>query len=231
MTNVVHGSPLLHLLVSGVATVLPWSAKRFVYRILLGHDVHEGARVGFSLVVVGHLELGDGAQIGHLNLIRNCDEVRLGDHATIGNLNWINAVPSGATDLFESAPNRRTVLDLGPHSAITFGHFVDCSDVVELAEFATIGGYRSQIMSHSVDLEQGIQTTAPVRFGAYSFLGTGAVVLQGADLCHHAVVGAGSMLRDIETKPYSLYSGVPATYVKELPEDWGYFTRTVGYID
>ena len=77
---------ILHAAVAALAAILP------------RHEVDATARVGISLITVRHLVLGPGARIGHLNLIRNLDEVRLETRSAIGNLNWVNAVPSSATD-------------------------------------------------------------------------------------------------------------------------------------
>ncbi|HYF47136.1 MAG TPA: hypothetical protein VD926_13055 [Acidimicrobiales bacterium] len=223
--------PILHAAVAAIAAVLPWPLKRAVYRYALGYDMHPGARVGLSLITVRRFVLAEGARVGHLNLIRNLDEVRLEEHAAIGNLNWINAVPAGAPDRLTHAPERQPTLLVRRHGTITYGHFLDCSDRVEIGEFAIIGGFRCQILSHSVDLDVGNVLCAPVRLGDYSFVATACVVLPGAELSHHAVVGAASLLRRMDTEPYSLYSGVPAQFVKRVPEDWSYFTRTTGKLD
>ena len=224
-------SSILHAAIAAGAAILPWSAKRAVYRYVFGYDVDPTAHVGISLITVKHLALGPGARIGHLNLIRNLDEVRLDEGAVIGNLNWVNAVPSGAEDRLTFAPNRTTVLHLHRQSALTMGHFLDCSDRIDIGPFATIGGFRCQVLTHSVDLASGNVLCAPVRLGEYAFVATACVVLPGAELTHHAVVGANSMMRDIPTQPYALYSGVPAAYVRDLPEDWGYFVRTAGRLE
>jgi acetyltransferase-like isoleucine patch superfamily enzyme len=222
---------ILHAAIAALAAVLPWPAKRAIYRYVLGHRVDPTAHVGVSLITVRHLVLGPRARIGHLNLIRNLDEVRLDEGAIIGNLNWVNAVPSEATDRLTFAPGRETRLHLHPQSAITMGHFLDCSDRLDVGPFATIAGFRCQVLTHSVDLATGNILCAPVRLDDFAFIATACVVLPGVHLTHHAVLGANSMMRDIPTEPYALYSGVPAEFVKDLPDDWGYFTRTKGRLD
>jgi len=56
----------------------------------------------------------------------------------------------------------------------------------------------------------------PVRIGAGSWIGYGSVVLPGAHIGRHVVIGANSVVTG--TIPdYSVAAGVPARVIKEIP--------------
>jgi acetyltransferase-like isoleucine patch superfamily enzyme len=228
------------------ATVLPWRLKRLVYRAL-GHDVDPTAHVGLALVLVDHLKLGPGARIGHLNLIlvdrlemaegasirqlnliRHCDLVRMDEHAVIGGMNIVNG--TGRDSKYLQGVDRTPALLLGPHTAITYGHFLDTSDTIELEAFSAIGGWRSQVLSHALDVEHAEQFTAPVVLEEYSFAATAVVILPGSRLPAYSMLGANSLLNKPMGHSYRLYGGTPAKEVTELAPDLAWFTREVGEI-
>jgi acetyltransferase-like isoleucine patch superfamily enzyme len=101
---------------------------------------------------------------------------------------------------------------------------------VRIGAFATIGGFRSQLLTHSIDFAAGRQTAEPIDIGEYSFTGTNSVVLGGSSLPHHSILGAQSLLNKKWDQPYRLYAGVPATPLKELSADLEYFRRTEGFV-
>jgi hypothetical protein len=220
----------MKLLVALLSLFLPWPLRRAVLRGLLGYQIAPGARIGLSLVYPRRLVLGEGARIGHLTVCKGIDLLDLGAEARIGNLNWITGYPSGAPGHFAHQPDRRPELVLGPHAAITHRHIVDCTAPVHLGPFATCGGFRSQLLTHRVNLELSRQEAYPITLGAYGFVGTGCILLGGAALPDYAVLGAGSLLNQAFTEKYQLYAGVPARPVKPLPETLGYFQRKTGYV-
>jgi acetyltransferase-like isoleucine patch superfamily enzyme len=118
----------------------------------------------------------------------------------------------------------------GRPGALNARHYVDCCNRVEIGEFATIAGARSQILTHAIDFKLNRQASAPVRIGRYCFVGTACVVLKGADLPECSVLAAGSTLARAYEETFTLYSGVPAQPVKALDRDAGYFRRECGYV-
>ncbi len=57
----------------------------------------------------------------------------------------------------------------------------------------------------------------PVRIGAGSWLGHGTVVLPGATIGRHVVIGANSVVRG-EIPPYTVAAGNPARVIKRIGE-------------
>ena len=123
------------------------------------------------------------------------------------------------------------MLLLGTHSAITSRHLLDCTNTVSIGPFTTIAGFRSQILTHSIDLAVNRQNSAEVKIGAYCFVGTGCIVLPGASLPDYCVLGAGAVLNQPVSESHTLYAGVPAHAVKKLPADSGYFNRPRGFVE
>lgn len=213
------------------AAFLPQSAKLFVLRHFLGYRIDRTARIGFSLVMPGQLVMGPGARIGHLNVMKGVASVSLGSRATIGNLNWITGYPVSAEARHFHDQDRRPSLVLGDHAALTNRHLVDCTDAVKLGTFATFGGFRSQVLTHSIDVSESRQRCQPVSIGAYTFIGTGCILLPGSHLPAHSMLAAGSVLAGMLRDENWLYAGNPARPVKQLDSDSAYFHRTIGFVE
>jgi acetyltransferase-like isoleucine patch superfamily enzyme len=67
----------------------------------------------------------------------------------------------------------------------------------------------------TVPIGRQMPTEAPVRIGAGSWIGSGAVVLPGSDIGRHVVVAANAVVRGA-VPDYSVVAGVPARVVKRL---------------
>jgi len=211
-----------------VAMLAPSAVRLGIYRRLLGYRIAPTAVVGRSFIVVDELEMAAGAHIGPLNILRGCRRVQLDENAYFGFLNWVNGVRrEGAYVGLERDPS----LYMRRESMITSLHFFDCSDAVEIGEFCAIAGCFTQVLTHSVDLYEARQATAPVRTGPHSFIATRCTVLAGSDIAERVVVGAGSVVIKSLPQKRMLYAGNPARPIKELPEETGWFTRTTGWID
>lgn len=220
-----------YILIQLLLLLLPWRIRRPLLQALFGWTIAPGAKIGLSVIAVKHVKLAPDAQIGHLNIIKGLSSLDLGNSSLIGNLNWITANPAAGLRHFVEDTNRYPSLIVGDHAAITHRHLVDCTDRVEIGEFSTFGGWRSQILTHSIDVGLGRQSATPVSIGRYCFVGTSVVILKGSLLPDYSVLGAGSVLTKPMTKPYTLYSGVPAVPVSELDKDSRYFTRNTGFVD
>jgi acetyltransferase-like isoleucine patch superfamily enzyme len=119
---------------------------------------------------------------------------------------------------------------MGPHSAITSRHYIDCVESVTIGAYATVAGMRSQFFTHSLDLEQSRQSAKPITIGDYTMIGTGSILLPGACVPDRAVLGAGSVVTGALTQPLHLYAGVPAKPIRKLSPSLKYFNRTHGHI-
>jgi acetyltransferase-like isoleucine patch superfamily enzyme len=101
---------------------------------------------------------------------------------------------------------------------------------VTIGSFTTFAGFQSQILTHSIDLENNRQSSAPVRIGDYCFVGTNSVFLGGSALPDYCVLGAKSLVNKSFSDTHTLYGGVPAQAIKKLSPELKYFTRSEGFV-
>jgi acetyltransferase-like isoleucine patch superfamily enzyme len=213
-----------------ILMLFPWPIRRRLLMILHGYKIHPTARIGFSLIFPDHLEMGAGARISSFTVCKGLSLLRMGEHSRIGNLNWITGFPAADNTFFKDDPGRRPELVMGEHSSITNRHLIDCTNAVRIGRFTTFAGFRSQILTHSIDLYRCCQSSKPVTIGDYCFVGTGSVLLGGSRLPDYSVLGASSLLNKPYLQTHQLYAGNPAKPVKPLPQEMAYFQRTVGYV-
>ncbi len=218
--------------VSLLVIPLPWKLRRLALVHMLGYEIHAQARIGYSWVYPERLVMKAGARIGHLNVCKGMALLQLGEYSIIGNLNWISGFPFGTGSRhFADQESRRPELILGEHSALTNCHLIDCTNRVTIGRFTTMAGFRSQILTHSIDLERSHQSSAPVEIGEYCFVGTSCVLLRGSSLPNFSVLGAASLLNKAYSETHYLYAGAPARPVQPLADSLKYFQRSVGYVD
>jgi acetyltransferase-like isoleucine patch superfamily enzyme len=216
-----------------LALLLPWPLRRRVLVAACGFRIHPASRIGLAWVAPGRLILEEGASIGHFTVCKGLDLVHLGAHASIGRGNWITGLSAHAAvagEHFAHQPGRVSALILGAHAAITHRHLIDCTDCVTLGARTTFAGFRSQILTHSIDLARNRQHAAPVTIGAACFVGTGVIILAGSVLPDCSVLGAGSLLNKAHEETHRLYAGVPARSLSALDPSLAYFHRTTGFV-
>ncbi len=213
-----------------LSIVLPWPLRRALLCRLEGYQIDPTSRIGLSWVFPGRLQMGPHSRIGNLTVAKNLDLVRLGEYSSIGNGNWVTGFPLGASRHFAHEPDRAPELILGRHSAITNRHLIDCTSRVTIGDFTTFAGFASQVLTHSIDLAQSRQASAPVTIGDYCFVGTNCVILGGARLPDRSVLGAKSLLTKAFEEPQYLYAGAPAQAIKLMPADTAYFHRPEGMV-
>jgi len=213
-----------------LSLMLPWELRRRFLEWQFGYSIHPTSWIGLAWISPRRLVMEEHSRIGHLTVCKNADLLHLGAHAIIGQLNWITGFPIGRSRHFAHQTDRCPELIVERHAGISSRHFIDCTARVRIGAFTTVGGYRSQLITHSIDLAAGRQSSEPIEIGEYCFLGTEAVVLGGSSLPHHSVLGAKSLLNKKWDEPFHLYAGVPAAPLKKLSEDMEYFRRQEGFV-
>lgn len=213
-----------------LSLLLPWPARRAVLIKQLGYQIHPTCRIGLAWISPSRLIMEEGSRIDHLTVCKNIDLLHLKAHASIGRGNWITGFPLGPSPHFAQEQDRHPQLILGEHSAITHRHLIDCTNSVVIGRFTTFAGFQSQILTHSIDIENCRQASAPVSVGDYCFVGTNSVLLGGSALPDYCVLGAKSLLNRGFTESYQLYGGVPAQPIKKLSPESKYFTRSEGFV-
>jgi acetyltransferase-like isoleucine patch superfamily enzyme len=222
----------LKLLISAATALLPWGIRRPLLQTLCGYRIHKTAFISrFAAVFPERLEMGPNARIGSFTVCKGLNLLQLEERATIGARNWISAHPLRAGDQhFALDPGRKPQLLVGRHAAITSQHIIDCTDEVRIGPFSTLAGFRSQILTHSIDLGQSRQRCKPVHIGSYCFLGTACVLLAGSRFPDRSVLGANSLLLSALDATDYLYGGSPAKPLKPIEPGSKYFSRDSGYV-
>lgn len=216
-------------LACGLGAILGSSARRFLYRRLCGYLIASDVEFGVAYVQVAAAEFGPCSKIGSFTIVRNLEQLILGPSARIGTFNWIfGMLPSER--YFADEPNRLSALVLEEEASLTSRHIVDATNKVTIGAYATVAGFRSQLLTHGIDVKTNIQSSAPISIGSYAMIGTGAILLKGAQVPSRSVVAAGSVFRETSAADPGLWSGVPAIKVRELDETGAYFTRTEGRV-
>jgi serine acetyltransferase len=213
-----------------LSVLLPWELRRSLLEKQFGYSIHPSSRIGFCWIFPRHLIMEENSRIGHFTLCKNIDLLHLGAHAVVGQLNWITGFPTGSSRHFAHQTDRHPELIIERHAGISSRHLLDCTARIRIGAFATIGGFRSQLITHSIDFATSRQSAEPIDIGEYCFTGTNSVMLGGSSLPHHSVLGAQSLLNKKWDAPYHLYGGVPAKPLKELPQEMEYFRRTEGFV-
>ena len=223
------GRRRLRLALLALVALLPGVLKRPLYRSLFGYRIGRGVRIGLVLLDAQDVELGDGTEIGHLNLItrvgrfvtgtrvrigalniiRGGEHVRLDDWAEVMRLNVLNAIPDH--DCTTSPVSR---LDIGKGAVVVSGHRIDFTDRVTIGRNVIIGGRNSSLWTHNR------QQTAPIVIGDFCYLGSEVRLAPGARLAERSILGLGSVLAGAVDTPGSLVGGSPARVIRPLtPED------------
>jgi hypothetical protein len=210
---------------------LPWSLRRRALNKWFGFDIHPTAKIGLSWVFPGKLIMAAGSSINHFTCAIHLDLIEMGEQSGIGRGNWITGLSTKSdTKFFKHQPDRKAALYIGDSSNITKNHHIDCTNFIRIGSFSTIAGYQSQLLTHSIDVLENRQDSAPIIIGSYTFVGTNVVVLGGANLPAYSVLGAKSLLNKAFTEEWKLYGGVPAKMLTDIPKDAKYFTRTDGFV-
>lgn len=220
-------SKLLRLLL----VPLPQAFKKKIYTKIWGWEIHNSASIGFSYIDVKHLVMERGSSIGNFNVLKGLSTVSINESSSIGSLNWFTGFPiDEVSEHFSLDPLRDPSLHLGSQSAITSRHIIDCTDSFRIGNFSTFAGFRSQVLTHSIDLNEARQRCSSIVIGDYCFIGTGSILLPGVKIHDYCIIAAGSVVsKPIETS-FVLAGGTPAKIIKEVPRSTKYFTRNSGYI-
>jgi acetyltransferase-like isoleucine patch superfamily enzyme len=212
----------MRLVFAYVFAFLPMPIKRIVAKWVYGWDVHPSAYIGPSVLRIRHVSMGPNTFIGGRNNITNLNELRMEEGSSIGTGNMIKGWWDHPT---EPLSRRNPSLYLAEHSQIASYHYIDCVDSLELGPHAALAGFRSIVLTHSLDLVRDRYVTGPVVLGAYAGVMSGCTLLAGTTVPARSVVSAGSVVTTKLKQELRLYRGNPAEAVRELPERLGYLQR------
>ena len=212
----------MRLALAYVFAVVPMSLKRIIARYLYRWDIHSTAYIGPSVLTVRHLSMGPGSSIGGRNVITNLDQLRLGEGATIGSGNMMKGWWDHPT---QKLPARNPSVYLADHAQIASYHYIDCVDSLELGRHAALAGFRSTVLTHTIDLMRDEYTAGSVVLGEYAVAMSGCLLSAGSRIPARSVVAAGSVVTTKLTEELTFYRGNPAEAVRSLPDRLKFFHR------
>lgn len=179
-----------------------------------GWTVAPDARIGPCVLwQVAELQIRRGGSVGFGTAFRTLRRVAIGESAEIGQLNWFSAAGRFAHDLDADLAGSLVMAD---HSAITSRHYIDCSGGLSIGEASGIGGVRSVVVTHGVDLETSTVQARPVRIGERTIVMTGVIITQGVTIGSGCIVGAGAVVAKDLSAEETFYGGVPARALRSL---------------
>lgn len=218
-------------IINALVVLLPWFLRRWVLVHCYGYNIAKTAKIGFSYIFPKYLEMQDGAKIANLNVAVNLDRIQMDCNSSISRGNWITGFPTGTESRhFANDIDRRSELIIGQESAITKNHHIDCTNSIVIGHHTIIAGYRSQFLTHSINVYENRQESKPIVIGDFCFISTSVIFLGGAVLPSCCVIAAGSVYKEREGKEYTLFGGVPARVIKGIPCNSKYFTRMKGFV-
>lgn len=172
--------------------------------------------------------MGRGAILGKGLTIRHPSNISIGNHVAIDDYGMLDApkelivedhvvISRNCVLQAKTGPvriGRRT--DIGCNAVITSQTGIYLGDAVLLAANCYIGGGRYRSETPGVPfMDQGLYSRGPVTIGDGSWLGAGAMVLDGVTVGKGCIVGSGSVVtKDIPD--FSVVAGVPAKIIKNL---------------
>ena len=205
-----------------VFACLPMSLKRIIARYIYRWEIHPTAYIGPSVLTVRHVSMGPGASIGGRNVITNLNELRLDEGATIGSGNMIKGWWDHPS---QELPERNPAVYLAEHAQIASYHYIDCVDSLELGRHAAVAGFRSTVLTHTIDLMRDTYVAGAVALGDYAVAMSGCLLTAGTRIPARSVIAAGSVVSTKLTEELTFYRGNPAQAVRPLPERLKFFHR------
>lgn len=206
----------------------PSAVKVPVYRTVFGFRIAKGAKIGISILDVDQFDMGEGASIGHGNLLTRTQKVHIGAGAEIG---YGNVLRGGAEiqlqpystvfrfNILNSIPDNDCSTDtdprllLGEGAYVVSGHRLDFTDRISLGKNVVLAGRGSSLWTHQA------QSSAPIDIGEFSYLGSEVRVAPGAALGPMSILGMGSVLAS-NWDGHAVFGGVPAKPIRPItPQD------------
>ena len=209
---------------------MPSCIKIPIYRTVYGYRIGKHVKIGLSWVKVGDLEIGNHVSISHFVRFKNIPEVKIGSYVTIGLGTTFTSTGEFTNKRSIAERGNRPSLVIGDHCGISILHYFDIQDSITVGSYTTIAGKGSVFFTHYLDVDNGVQTTKPIRIGRYCLLGSSVQFAPGATVPDYSVIGMAAVVSTEFKDPYCLIAGNPAQVIRKLPENAIYFKRERGWI-
>jgi acetyltransferase-like isoleucine patch superfamily enzyme len=202
--------------------LLPPSGLKNAILRRFGHRISTTAHIGPVLAFgVTRFEIGEHVRINPLNVIKDLSLVRLDDEVWINSWNWISAAPE-----FQLVSPEAGVLHIGRGGKVGSRNYLDCSGTIIIRPYGWVGGNRTFLQTHDVDLKNEQQKAGRIVIGHHSLVHSCSVLLMGAYLPDQSVLATNSTMlaSTANEERRGVYAGSPATWQGETGGQW--FERT-----
>lgn len=214
--------------------LIPLSFLKPVLLNLIGHNISLNARIGFSIVGIAKMKIGDGSRIGNFNFLK-FDYLEMSSNAIIGRFNFLRGnfivllkekSAIGNSCVITRAGNGvsygKSTLNLGVLAKITAGHKIDMMRSINLGDFSIIAGSHSQLWTHGYLHAP----TGPNRFridgeiyiGNNVYIGSSCVINAGIFIGDGITVGSNSCVSKNLIKS-GMYVAQPLRYIEKDYEE------------
>jgi acetyltransferase-like isoleucine patch superfamily enzyme len=190
---------------------MPNRIKISCYRSM-GAEIGGNCKIGFSLIDVEDLQIGDNVLIGHFNVLRRLKRLTLGSGSRVDHFNWISGAGRG-------------VFKLGRNSAITKFHRIDASSNFIIGSNSIIAGLFSQFITHG-STPRNIDDFRSISIGDWCYIGSSSRFVPGSGIGDYTFVGMGAVVTKHFKDSCVLLAGNPATVKKTLSQEDAYFNRS-----
>ena len=220
----------MKLLISLIAILLPQRLKKSIYKTIFHYSIGENVYIGFSWLFAENMEIGNGVNIGHLNVFKKVPLVVIGRDTVISNRNIFTSCHLFTNEIGRIKKGVNPKIEIGCHVGVGIGHYFDIQDTIKIGDFTTIAGLGSHFFTHQIDISKSSQTAKPIIIGKYCMIGSSVNICPGSTVADFTVVGMGSVISKVYTKEFTLIAGNPAIVIKNYPPDLKYFSRSQGII-
>jgi acetyltransferase-like isoleucine patch superfamily enzyme len=201
---------------------------------LLGFKIGKGVKIGFSLIFVRSISLGNHSRIGHFNIIMNDNVVLLDraylhlfnflkgpfdlvldEQAAIGKSNVINRARIGVT-------YGHAELKLGKLTKVTANHYLDMTRSIVMGHYSTLAGIRSQIWTHGYfhapEGPERFRVDGEVHIGNNVYIGSSCLINPGVTIADVVTVGGNAAISKSLTEP-GMYVSQPLRFIPKTYEE------------
>ncbi|HAS58979.1 MAG TPA: hypothetical protein DCS64_10865 [Algoriphagus sp.] len=214
--------------------LIPLSFLKPVLLNLIGHNISLKARIGFSIVAIGKMKIGDGSRIGNFNFLK-FDYLEMSSNAIIGRFNFLrgnfivvlkekSAIGNSCviTRAGKGVSYGKSALNLGVLAKITAGHKIDMMRSINLGDFSIIAGSHSQLWTHGyLHAPTGpdrFRIDGEINIGNNVYVGSSCVINAGVYVADGITIGSSSCISKNLTKS-GMYVAQPLRYIEKDYED------------
>lgn len=216
--------------------LLPANISRYLIMLLGGGKIGKGVHVGFSIIVVNEIQIGDYSYVGHFNIIK-CNKLCIGDKTQFRHLNiakgyfdiligsntWFNHSNKFSKLIPKGTSASLTEVRIGDYTSINTNITFDLSGNILINNGTVLAGSGTQIWTHSffksrINLNESVKIIKPVKIGENCYIGSNCGIMPGVCIEDGITVGSMTCVSKNLNKA-GLYVSQPIRFIEFDPDD------------